>query len=139
MYQNLTHVTRKARKGHKCDWCGEIIQKGEQYEYQTYLWDGDFYDWKSHEACSRVVSAIWDYCDPDEGLDSDEFYEYGTEVCRQFVCPDCQRWNKEYEDCEDYNTMCIDRMDEFFKTHELYRAERKAWHEIWKVREKVSM
>jgi len=35
--------------------------------------------------------------------------------------------------------MCIDRMDEFFKTHELYRAERKAWHEIWKVREKVSM
>ena len=135
MYENLGTVTRKARKPHKCDWCGETIEKGEEYEYQKYIWDGSLYDWKSHKACSRVVSAIWDYCDPDEGLTGDEFMEYGAEVCRQFICPDCPKWNKEYEDCEDDETMCIDRMDKFFETHEMY-ATREGYYRVWRCRKK---
>lgn len=139
MYQNLTHVTRKARKAHKCDWCGKTIQKGERYKYQTYLWDGDFYDWKSHEACSRVVSAIWEYCEPDEGMGESQFAESCQEVCQRFICPDCLKWNKEYEECDDDESYCIDKMDEFFQTHELYedRNMRTYRYKAWKCREKI--
>lgn len=135
MYENLGTVTRTARKTHKCDWCNETIEKGEKYEYQKFIWDGKLYDWKSHEACSRVVSAIWDYDDPDDGMDSDSFYESGSEVCQRFICPDCPKWDPEIEDCEDENTMCIDRMDEFFKTHELY-ATREGYYRVFRAREK---
>lgn len=77
--------------------------------------------------------AYW--ADTDEGLGSDGFYEYGGEVCRQFVCPDCPKWNKEYEDCDDDDSLCIDRMDEFFKTHELY-CTREGYYEVWRARKK---
>ncbi len=135
MYQNLTHKDVTARKEHRCDWCGEVIHKGEKYHYESFIFDGDFCDWHSHLACSRVVSAIWDYADPDEGMSADQFDESCYEVCRKFICPDCPEWNKEYDDCEKEESYCIDKMDEFFETHELY-AERKGFYRIWKCREK---
>lgn len=135
MYENLTHETRKARKSHRCDWCNGAIEKGESYEYQTYIWDGHIYDWKSHEACSRVVSAIWDYADPDDGMDSDSFYDSCHEVCQKFICPDCPKWDKEIDDCEDEELFCIDKMDEFFKTHELY-GTREGYYRVFRCREK---
>ena len=136
MYQSLEHKNVIARKEHTCDWCGNVIKKGEEYWRQKYIYDGDFYEWHSHLACSRIVSAIWDYCDPDEGMDEDQFQEGCAEVCGRFICPDCPEWNNEYEDCNKDETYCLDRMDEFFKTHELYKAERKAYYNIWKCREK---
>ena len=128
--------TRNARKRHRCDYCGEIIEKGEEYDYQKNIFDGTFYEWYAHLACSRVASAIWDYCDPDDGMSDQDFQDGCQEICQRFVCPDCPKWNKEYGDCDDDLTYCIDRMDEFFKTHELYKAGRKAYYEIWKCRDK---
>jgi ribosomal protein L24E len=136
MYQNLGCKNVKARKQHACDWCGKSIEKGEEYERQKFLYDGDFYEWHSHLACSRIASAIWDYCDPDEGMDEDQFHEGCSEVCKMFICPDCPEWNKEYEDCDKDESFCLDRMDKFFETHELYKAGRGAYYEIWKCREK---
>ncbi len=136
MFENLKIEARKARKQHRCDWCREAIEKGESYEYQTYIWDGRVYDWKAHEACSRVASAIWDYAEPDDGMDSGLFCESCGEVCQKFICPDCPEWNAEYEECEKDEYYCIDKMDEFFKTHELY-ATRKGYYSIWRCREKV--
>ena len=138
MYENLGMVVRKARKPHKCDWCRQVIEKGEQYEYQKYVYDGKIYDWKTHLACSRVASAIWDYVEPDEGMTDDEFADGCQEVCQRFICPDCPKWNKEYEECEDDESYCIDKMDEFFQTHELYedRSMRTYRYNVWKCREK---
>lgn len=138
MYENLGMVVRKARKPHKCDWCGQVIEKGEQYEYQKFVCDGQMYDWKAHLACSRVVSAIWDYFDPDDGMSDDEFADGCQEVCQRFICPDCPKWIKEYEECEDDESYCIDKMDEFFQTHELYedRSMRTYRYKAWKCREK---
>ena len=48
----------------------------------------------------------------------------------------CPKWNKEYGDCDDDLTYCIDRMDKIFQTHELYKAGRGVYCEIWKCREK---
>ena len=139
MYDNLGTVVRKARKPHKCDWCRKVIEKGEQYEYHKFVDGGKMYDWKAHLACSRVVSEIWDYVDPDEGMNDEEFMEGCQEVCQRFICPDCQKWNKEYEQCDDDESYCIDKMDEFFQTHELYedKSMRTYGYKAWKCREKI--
>lgn len=135
MYENLGTRIRTARKQHKCDWCNKVIDKGEKYENQKFVCDGKIYEWKAHEACQRVVDAIWEYADPDDGMNSDGFYEYGQEVCRKFICPDCPNWNDEFKDCELDNNMCIDRMDEFFMTHELY-GTREGYYIVFRCREK---
>ena len=138
MYDHLKTEVRKAGKSHRCNWCGKAIEKGERYEYQKFVYDGEMCDWKAHLACSRIASAIWDYVDPDEGMRSDEFMDGCQEACQRFICPDCQRWNKEYEECEDDEPYCIDKMDEFFKTQELYedRSMRTSRYKMWKCREK---
>ena len=71
----IEQKSKVARKSHHCDYCGEIIEKGETYDYQKNIFDGIFYEWHIHLACSRVASAIWDYCDPDEGLSDQEFQD----------------------------------------------------------------
>lgn len=136
MYQNLTNKDVIARKEHQCDWCRQKINKGEKYNYQTFIFDGDFCQWHSHLTCHRVVSAIWDYCDPYEGMDSWGFDEGCGDVCREFICPDCKNWNDEFNDCEMDESYCIDKMDDFFKTHELYPEKREGWYRIWKCRKK---
>lgn len=136
MYETLEIKNVIARKQHKCDWCGKPISKGEEYERQKYKYDGEFCEWHAHLACSRVASAIWDYADPDEGMSSDEFDSTCADVCCEFICPDCPKWNKEYGECEDDLSYCLDRMDEFFKTHELYRWKREGYVTYWRCREK---
>lgn len=66
----------------------------------------------------------------------DEDKDGCAEVCERFICPDCPEWNKEYDECENDESFCIDRMDEFFKTHELYKAGRRNYYVIWKCRKK---
>ena len=138
MYQNLQTKNIKARKQHKCDWCGRDIEKGEEYERQKYICDGNFFEWHSHLSCSRVATEIWEYCDPDEGMSEDEFMDGCNEVCRKFICPDCENWNDEFEDCEMDEPYCIDKMDKFFETHELYedRELRRYSYKAFKCREK---
>ena len=135
MSEQLDRKIRIARKPHSCDYCGELIGKGEEYEWSKNIWEGTIYEWHSHLPCGRVASAIWDYVDPDDGMDADQFQDGCQEVCQRFICPDCQKWNREYEECEDDESYCIDKMDEFFKTHEMYKAGRKAYYEMWKCRE----
>ena len=133
----LDRKDRKARKDHCCDLCGQIIPKGEIYEWSKGVYDGIIYEWHEHEKCSAVCGEIWSYVDPDEGMDEDEFHDGCQEICQRFICPDCPKYNTEYEECEDDLTFCIDRMYEFFKTYELYKLpRRKGYYEVWKVREK---
>lgn len=97
----------------------------------------------SNGSCA-VLPSTW-MCDTDEEavelwnnrMDCDEYRDTCHEVCRVFVCPDCPNWNDEFCDCEMDEPYCIDRIDEFFKTHELY-AERGKYCKIWKSREKVA-
>ena len=133
-YDVIEHRSKVARKQHDCDYCHNPIMKGEEYDYQKNIFDGEFYEWHTHLACSRVAAAIWDYCDPDEGMSDQEFRDGCQEVCQRFICPDCPNWNEEFADCEMDETYCVDRMDSFFLTHELYKAGREAYYEIWKCR-----
>ena len=136
MQETIEHRNRVARKEYSCDYCGGKIKKGETYDYYKGKCDGYLFDWHSHLACQRVAEAIWDYCDPDDGMDEDQFQDGCAEVCGRFICPDCPEWNKEYDECENDESFCIGRMDVFFKTHELYKAGRRNYYVIWKCRKK---
>lgn len=135
MYEHIETKDVKARKSYKCDWCGEEIKKGELHEYQTFVYDDELCHWRAHLACSRIASAIWDYADPYDGMGSDTFDANCAEVCREFICPDCPEWDKEYSECNKDDSYCLDRMDEFFKTHVMY-ATREGYYRIWRCKEK---
>ncbi len=130
--------TKKARKALRCDYCGKTIEKGEEYSYQKNIFGGTFYVYERHThlACSRVASAIWDYVDSDEGMSDQAFQDECREICRGYICPDCSDWNYESCDFSLDETYCIDKIDEFFKTHELYKAAETSLFEFWHVREK---
>lgn len=135
MYQNLEITDRIARKEHSCDWCNGTIQKGEKYNYQRFLFDGEFCEWRAHLKCQKAMSAIWDYVNPDEGMNAWEFDEGCADVCRTFICPDCEHWGKEYYECEKDESYCIDKIAEFFETHELYCERAGLRCQVWKCRE----
>ena len=75
MSEQLDQKNRIARKPHSCDYCGKLIKKGEEYEWSKNIWEGTIYEWHNHLACGRVASAIWDYVDPDDGMDEDQFMD----------------------------------------------------------------
>lgn len=40
-YTLLENGERRAKKSHKCEWCGEAIEVGEVYGYSASVCDGD--------------------------------------------------------------------------------------------------
>jgi len=51
-------VTRKAAKQHKCCECGKTIEKGEQYQYSSGIWDGRPASYKQCANCYSVMCAV---------------------------------------------------------------------------------
>lgn len=76
----LKQIYPIARKKHKCDWCGEIIEEGEKYEYSAIVQDRDFFIWKDHIYCRELTNKLdmWDNC-YEEGLDDYSFQEIVNE------------------------------------------------------------
>jgi hypothetical protein len=70
----LCHRIQKARKDHKCSFCGYVIPSGTDYEYQAIKGDY-FYTWKSHLRCLAIAGELhmWNFCD--EGVTDEDFYE----------------------------------------------------------------
>lgn len=120
MPELLRSETRTARKLHRCSLCCEEIKPGEQYGYDTYKFDGDVYDWKTHMECDAVSTFLWDYVDPWEGMTSDDFLDACADVCRTFVCPHCEHFDSEHADDGDY---C--QKNEPYCIHKLYELSKK--------------
>lgn len=66
-----------AAKDHKCNFCCQVIHKGEKYFTSTHKHDGEVYDWKSHSDCEEIAQTLKMYngCD-EEGLTQDHFEAY---------------------------------------------------------------
>lgn len=138
MTEQICTEMRAARKEHICDYCRMPINRGERYERYTGKYDGEIYVWKSHEACAFLAQEVWEYADPDEGMSSDDFYEACCDVCRVFVCPDCEKWDKDNEECGGSGGFCIDKMVALFQTRELYREKRDIYgYSHWKLKERT--
>ena len=64
----------EARKNHPCFWCGESINKGDNYEQRSIIGD-EIFRYKLHPECASAANK---WCKDD---DSDLFPEPG--VCKR--------------------------------------------------------
>ena len=66
----LSRSQHKARREHKCIWCEDPIEVGQQYERSSWSKDGGLQDQKEHIKCSQFVSdhvldfGFYDECPP---------------------------------------------------------------------------
>lgn len=75
--ETISRTKPKARIDHRCNFCNGRILKGEQYNKQTNVYDGQIYDWKSHLDCQWIAQKLRMYDDMgDGGLTQDEFIEH---------------------------------------------------------------
>lgn len=66
MSVELTNKTIIAcRKSHKCEWCGELIEKGACAQYRSGVYDGEMYYGYYHLECYQAMinSDYWDFDD----------------------------------------------------------------------------
>ncbi len=131
----LQEYERKARKEHICNYCGGVIKKGERYHYSKIKGD-DLYEWKSHLACIKAATGLWDFIDPDEGMSSDDFCDGCHEFCKTFICPDCEHYEKETEECLADDSFCVDKIAEIFENYDLIKDREGPLWWRWQLRER---
>lgn len=94
----------KARKEHKCLYCGKGIAIGETYWRETGIFEGDFNDYCLDELCNTAVN---------------KFYQSGDELGELFEnltaegiieCPKCKSdhldWHRTEHFAHKYNCKC---------------------------------
>ena len=64
---------RKARKQHRCIWCGEAITPGDKYQDERSVYDGTFQRMRWHPECRQ------DACDGWADGDDAEFMPHSAE------------------------------------------------------------
>ena len=52
-YVLMSESTPKARKQHRCIWCGEAIEVGETYRHEISIFDGNWQNHKWHLECDK--------------------------------------------------------------------------------------
>lgn len=74
-------TTQVAKKQHKCNFCGQFINVGDQYERSRLVYDGNAYTWKNHIHCIEIARHfnMFDDCS-DEGLTGEYFIESLYEI-----------------------------------------------------------
>lgn len=138
MIETIARTTPKAVKTHWCDYCGSQIQKGETYRRSQNKYDGRLYVWKAHLHCTELAEAIWDFADPDEGMDECTFQDCVRQVMDELYCPEhCPRWDAD-DGCDKFDwCKCLRQFAEFMKTHELRHVKTVAdVYRVWKLVEK---
>lgn len=66
----------RARKEHRCDYCGDRIRTGTPHLYQRSLLDDFFYSWRAHLECDWVAAtAAGDFQDDEYGLTAEAWGE----------------------------------------------------------------
>lgn len=91
----------KARKKHKCDLCGQTIEKGQQYSYFTGKYDGEFFTTRHCLPCSEIIDA---YCDR---IGEQEYDEDGVQDwLRDTYCDYCEHGSRNEDDCEEVEFCC---------------------------------
>lgn len=61
----LSESEPKAKKSHRCEWCGQAIEQGEKYYRYSAISDGDMQCTKLHLECRDAMTRdIADAADP---------------------------------------------------------------------------
>lgn len=83
MVEVISSSKVRARKEHRCSFCGFGIIKGEVYHKSTLKCD-EIYTWKSHLHCDRLVEELRMNDDYGEGISEQDFHDYVWEFFREF-------------------------------------------------------
>lgn len=51
------------RKDYRCEWCGQIIPKGEKHLHFAGIWEGDWQNWRMHSECHEGMQLEDPYND----------------------------------------------------------------------------
>ena len=62
-YVNIRTTQPKARKIHRCIWCGEDIPIEEQHVYDVGRYDGHLQHNRWHSECYASAGELWDEMD----------------------------------------------------------------------------
>lgn len=89
----------KANKDHQCNLCGQRIPSGDTYIKSTHKYDGDVYDFKTHNHCDKLANQLKMYDDCDEGLTQEIFEEiiyqtYFDLMLKQFQENEIQKYSE---------------------------------------------
>lgn len=129
MPEILDEKDRKARKEHSCDYCQEIIKKGETYEWASLKAD-ELYEWKNHKRCGFIARELWSFIDPNDGMTESDFQEGCAEFCDVFICKGCSDRD---EDCY----YCLDKIYEVLQRKKLELEHGKCGILYWVLKERV--
>lgn len=79
-YEQLSAHSLKARKDHRCVWCGEVIPKGQIHERTIGKMDGEFQSSRYHIECATACTEWCRENDPwGDGYSPYGFYR-GTPI-----------------------------------------------------------
>lgn len=66
-YELISESFPRARVVHICIWCGDPIEKGEEYRHEISKYDGEFQNHKWHLECNyaaqREFDQPWSECE----------------------------------------------------------------------------
>lgn len=135
MSELINTSERKARNPHVCNYCGNIITKGETYTRYVCR-DDDIYTWNTHKKCDFIAKELWEYIEPDDGMTGDDFQNGVASFCRQFICPSCDKSNTTDYDCIECDAdkiFCVDKVYDLFQTYSFMSVGRDGWNEKFRL------
>lgn len=78
----LRSARRTARKAHPCSYCRQpAVQPGGVYVRDTFVFDGQVYDWITCTPCEAVWRKVWDWMGPwdEAGITGEDCVEWARE------------------------------------------------------------
>lgn len=102
------HTYPKARKEHKCEYCGKKIEIGQKYSYETGKYDGDMF---SRKLCLTCENILAEYC-KSKGYGEFDWWAV-SDWLSDLYCYDCEHGTKGKDDCECIAQKCSLIRDNF--------------------------
>ena len=81
MMDIISNELRRARKAHKCNFCGGDIEKGQSYRDEVFSDSGRLWTWKSHIVCGNFCAEHVE--DNGDGIDQDTFCDTVQDMARE--------------------------------------------------------
>lgn len=98
MLECYTKNIARAKNRHTCSICGAPIEVNEKYVAYRGKTDGEWFRDSYHLVCQNIIDNFLD----DTGEDEYSFAEI-DEWLHDLKCHECDKHNKETNDCECYN------------------------------------
>lgn len=90
----------KARKQHRCEYCGKIIEPGETYSHESGKWEGEFCDYSLCMRCAEILPYMKYESEYELGCLSDDLNDNDI-----LNCPKCGSYCSECDFSDDVQSV----------------------------------